>query len=361
MTGPPFGGDYAGRRILVTGHTGFVGAWAVRWLLRLGAEVVGYSRGRAAAPVPPPAGLTHRTGTVEDADLLRSVIGEHAPHLVLHLAGETLVSRGFAAPAVTFRSNLLGTVGVLDAALHCPQTAGVLLLGTPASGATVTGPLGPYAASKQAVEAVAAGYAHPQTQARVRDRPLRVGVVRPGVMVGGDWADGRLVPDIVRAVRAGQPVVLRHPYAVRPWQHVLDGLSGVLTIGWHAMRGDLPRLGYDLGRPDPVRVEAAHELVAALLSGLGVPDWPIETGSRDAVDRLELGCAAAADDLGWLPTWDLARTVASTARWYRAALDDPASIGAVTDAQIDTFVECARGQALPWAAGGARRAGGSDQ
>lgn len=351
MSGEPFGGAYAGSRVLVTGDTGFVGSWAVRWLHRLGAEVVGYSRGRSSAPVPPPAEVVHRSGDILDLDRLGSVIDEYSPQLVLHLAGETLVSRGFAAPAATFRSNLLGSVGVLDAALRCHRTEGVLLLGTPASGRAVTGPIGPYAASKQAVEAIAAGYAHPLTQRPVRDRQLRVVIVRPGVMVGGDWAQGRLVPDVARAVRAGEPVALRHPNAVRPWQHVLDGLSGLLTVGWQVLRAGVPGLSYDFGHPDAARGVPAHRLVAAVLTGLGVPEWPVERGADGSQDRLLLGCAAATDELGWLPTWDLPTTAAATAQWYRRAWDDPGSTGSTADEQIEAFVGRARTRRLGWALG----------
>jgi CDP-glucose 4,6-dehydratase len=351
MSGQPFGGTYAGRRVLVTGDTGFVGSWTVRWLHRLGAEVIGYSRGRSAAPVPPPAAVVHRSGDIQDLDRVRSVLDECTPDLVMHLAGETLVSRGFEAPAATFRSNVLGGIGVLDAALHSRRTSGVLLVGTPASGVAVTGPVGPYAASKQAVEAIAAGYAHPMTQRPARDRELRVVVVRPGVMVGGDWAQGRLVPDVVEAVRADRPVLLRHPHAVRPWQHVLDGISGLLTVGWHVLAGGASRLSYDLGHPDPAGAAPAHRLVAALLGALGVPDWPVECGTDGSPDRLLLGCAAATDELGWLPTWDLAATAAATAQWYRRAWEGPAAAGAITDQQLETFVERARAGRVRWAAG----------
>lgn len=344
MSGEPFGGGYAGRRILVTGHTGFVGSWAVRWLRQLGAEVAGYSRGRSRPPVPPPE-LTTLAGDIQDPDRTAAVVREYAPQLVLHLAGETLVSRGFAAPAETFRNNLLGAVSVLDAALHCPTTEGVLLLGTPAAGA---GPAGPYAASKRAVEAVATGYAHARTQQPVRDRPVQVAVIRPGVMVGGDWAADRLVPDAVRAVRAGQPVPLRQPDAVRPWQHVLDGLSGVLAAGQQILSGTLPRLYYDLGRPEPASAEPAADLVAALLAGLGVPDWPVVAGPGGG-DRLVQDCAAATEDLGWRPAWDLPALAAATGRWYQAAGADPAAVAAITDAQIEQFLAAARQRPVPWA------------
>lgn len=351
MSSEPFGAAYADARVLVTGDTGFVGSWAVRWLHRLGAEVIGYSRGRSEAPVPPPRAVVHRSGYIEDSNRLRAVFHEYPPDLVLHLAGETLVSRGFQAPAATLRSNLLGCISVLDAALHCDRTLGVVLAGTPASASATTGPVGPYAASKQAVEAVAAGFAHPMTQRPVRDRELQVVVARPGVMVGGDWADGRLVPDVVRAVRAGAQVSLRHPDAVRPWQHVLDGLSGMLTVGWRILRGGVPRLSYDFGRPDPASAEPAHRLVAALLAELGRASWPVEYGTGDSPDRLLLGCATASDELGWVPTWDLSATTAATAQWYRRLWQAPGSSGSITDEQIESFVGCAKSGRPGWAVG----------
>lgn len=353
MGGEPFGGAFVGRRILLTGESGFAGSWAARWLSLLGADVLGLSRGASTPPVPRPERLSRQIGDIEDADRVAAVVHDYAPHLVLHMAGQTLVSRGYAAPAQTFRSNLLGTLDVLDAALHCPHTQGTVLLGTPAA----DGMLGPYAASKQALTALAMGYTHPLTQHGVRDRPLRIAVVHPGVLVGGDWAEGRLVPDLVRAVSSGQPVRLRQPESVRPWQHVLDGLSGVLAVGARLLTSAPAELIYTIGWPEPQPAVTARQLTAALLAGLEVPNWPVQPEGDGADDRLQLDCATAARDLGWSPTWDFTGYTSACAAWYRTALDDPGSLAALTDAQIGDFVRDARMRPTAWATGAAGAAG----
>ena len=319
----PFGGYFAGRRVLVTGHTGFVGTWTTRWLARLGADVAGYSRHRSGAP-----GITEHPGDIADADRVAYVMAAAAPEVVVHLAGSTLVSAGFRSPVQTFAANAGGTAAVLAAALAQPSVRAVAVMGTPATPAL--GPdlvASPYPASKLATEAVVAAFAHPRTQelagpgSGVRPAALAVGVARPGVMIGGDWGEGRLLADVTRAVRAGEPVVLRAPAATRPWQHVLDGVSGALTLASRLATGEAPRRRYDFGRPQAASAEPVIEVVRRFLAAYGEPSWPLTVAGAGPVDRLELGCAEATTDLGWRPAWSLDEALAATARWYRAATE----------------------------------------
>jgi CDP-glucose 4,6-dehydratase len=338
-----FAGGYAGRRVLVTGHTGAVGTWLTRWLAGLGADVVGLSRGRREPAMPPPAGVRTVAGDVTGPDRLRRLLRDHRTELIFHLAGQAVVADGFAAPYRTFADNVLGTVAVLDAALHEARVRAVVLIGTPADGVLrADAPLAPYAGSKVAAEAAAAGYAHELTQrAAGRVAPLAVAVARPGVMLGGDWTPGRLLTDVVTAIRAGRPVTLRGGGSVRPWQHVLDGVSGILTLGARLASAPLARRRHDFGCPATDGGATTADVVAAFLRAYGSPHWPVIAERGPGSDRLTLDCAVAGRELGWRPVWELDRTAAAAARWY-LAYGRPGALGAVADAVLGEYVADAR-------------------
>jgi CDP-glucose 4,6-dehydratase len=352
---PLYGGRFAGRRVLVTGHTGFVGAWAVRWLGALGAEVAGYSRGQRAADTRADGAIRAFAGDIADAGLVAAAMEAFQPEIVVHLAGSTVTAAGFRAPAATFRANVVGTTAVLDAATRQRSVRCVVVTGTPAVmrlGDDLQ--LGPYPASKLAVEACVAGYAHDRTQeAAGRAEPLRIGLARPGVMIGGDWAEGRLLADVVRAIGHQQPVTLAAPAAVRPWQHVLDGVSGVLTLAGMLWAGPAPRRRYDFGCAQPATGMSVRDMVDGFLAAYGVPDWPVRTPNgktAGAPDRVELGYAAAQADLGWGPVWGLTSAVRASAAWYRAAPAGPAALAETMDNQIAVYAAGAR---EAWAAAAA--------
>jgi CDP-glucose 4,6-dehydratase len=352
MTGELFGGGYAGRRVLVTGHTGFLGTWAVRWLSALGAEVAGYSRGQRTADTPASARPRVFAGDVADAGRVAEALAAFRPEIVLHLAGNTVVAAGFRDPAATFRGNVAGTAAVLDAATRQDSVRCVVVTGTPAvARLDDTLELGPYAASKLAVEACVAAFAHPRTQqAAGRAEPLRVGLARPGVMIGGDWAEGRLLADIVRAIRDERPVTMAAPEAVRPWQHVLEGVGGALTLAARLWEGPVPRRRYDFGCGQQAVGMSVQEVVGGFLAAYGLPGWPVRisggtAANRGADDRVELGYAAAQADFGWRPVWGLSRALRASAAWYQAAPGGPDELAAVMGDQI---AEYAADASLAW-------------
>jgi CDP-glucose 4,6-dehydratase len=353
MSGELYSGVYADRRVLVTGHTGFVGSWAARWLGALGAEVAGYSRGQRAQTASPgteplSAGIRVFAGDIADAGSVTAAMSAFRPEIVLHLAGSTVVAAGFRDPAMTFRSNVAGTAAVLDAATRQPSVRCVVVTGTPAG--TPLGDdlrLGPYPASKLAVEACVAAYAHDRTQqAAGRAEPLRIGLARPGVMIGGDWAEGRLLADVVRAIRDGQPVIIGAPEAVRPWQHVLDGVSGALSLAARLWTGPAPRRRYDFGCGQQPTGWAVKDVVGEFLAAYGLPGWPVRPGAAGgtsgragagADDRVELGYAAAQAELGWRPVWSLSRALRECVAWYQTAPAGPDALAVTVDEQIAAY------------------------
>lgn len=331
-----FDATYAGRRVLVTGSSGFLGGWTTRWLVQLGARVAGYSRGSGANDVAPVAGVAEYHGDIADQARVTEVIGRFDPEIIVHLAGSATVAAGFRSPLATFEANVTGTSAVLHAALGNPSTRAVVVAGTPSHVVLDDAlELNPYPASKLAVEAVVGAYAHARTQELAgRDEPMGIGVARPGVMIGGDWAEGRLLADVVRNVRTGQPVVLNAPAAVRPWQHVLEGVGGVLALGAALTAGTAPLRRYDFGRLDTAGTETVGEVVTRFLAAFGVPYWPVHTTGTGG-DRIVLGAENARADLGWTPVWNLEQALAASAMWYHA--DGPAQVGAVMDEVIAEY------------------------
>jgi CDP-glucose 4,6-dehydratase len=309
-------GFWDGRRVLVTGHTGFKGAWLALWLHALGARVTGFA---AEPPTTPSLFELARVGDLVDdvrGDVLdpgglKDAVGRARPEIVFHLAARAIVRAALEDPAGTFAVNVLGTAHVLEAA----RDAAVVCVTSdkcyaPGPGPHREGdPLGgddPYSASKAAQEHVAAAYRE--------SRGVRVATARAGnVIGGGDWGRDRLLPDLARAREAGAPVVLRHPDAVRPWQHVLDPLAGYLRLA-ERLHGSVEHAAaWNFGPAEarPVRwvVDRVRER------------WPIEVEVADPGDAVEapalrLDASAARERLGWTPRLDASAAVAATVSWY---------------------------------------------
>ena len=302
--------------MLVTGHTGFKGAWLALWLHALGARVTGFAAGPPTAPSLFEAARVGELvddirGDVRDAGAVRSACERARPELVFHLAAQAIVRAALDDPAGTYAVNVLGTAHVLEAA----RDAAVVCVTSdkcyaPGDGPHVEGdPLGgrdPYSASKAAQELVAGAY---RSSLGVRVATARAG----NVIGGGDWGRDRLLPDLARARESGAPVVLRHPDAVRPWQHVLDPLAGYLTLGERLRGASEWAAAWNFGPADaqPVRwvVDRVRER------------WPLEVRVEPPADTVEapalrLDASAARERLGWTPRLDACAAVAATVSWY---------------------------------------------
>lgn len=325
--------DFWGQqRVLLTGHTGFKGSWAALWLEQLGAEVHGLSLAPDHVPdlysrLAPFAGATSTIADINDPEVVRAAVAAARPTLALHMAAQPLVRRSYAEPALTFATNVTGTAHVLDALRGAPDLKAVLVVTTDkvyrndGSGRRFveSDPLGghdPYSASKAGTEMVAAAFADSYfSKAGVALATARGG----NVVGGGDWSADRLVPDAWRALHAGVPLELRYPQATRPWQHVLDCLSGYLVyLEALATRPELPRaLNFGPAADDaPVTVAAVADMVAAALGG--PRGWVPAPGDHPAeAPALALDAGAAMAALGWHPRLDARAALQWSADWYR--------------------------------------------
>ena len=351
---------WAGRRVLLTGHTGFKGSWLSLWLLRMGATVTGV----ALDPDPAaslygaldlanagqPGRLIDRRADIRDPEVLADVVAAADPEVVLHLAAQPLVRHSYLDPLGTWATNVQGSLNLLEALRPLDHPCAVVMVTTDkvyanrewCYGYRETDRLGghdPYSASKAAAELAIASWRVSFSGTAPHQSPhLASASARAGTVIGGgDWAADRIVPDAMRACAAGEPLILRNPGATRPWQHVLEPLSGYLQLA-EALAADpaAHAEAWNFG-PHPEANRCVSDLVEALhLHWPGQwqdhsnPDAPHEAG------LLHLVIDKAQHRLGWLPRWDFATTVARTAGWYRGVADgDPAL--ALCQADLDRY------------------------
>lgn len=340
---------YSGRRVLVTGHTGFKGAWLCAWLRRLGASTVGYALPAESRSLFLAArvgdSMDSHEGDVRDLDRLRSAVREAQPEIIFHLAAQSLVRPSYQAPVDTFATNVMGTANLLEAARGVPSVRAIVIVTSdkcyendgraePFTEQAAMGGHDPYSASKGCAELVTAAYA----RSFFAGSACAVASARAGnVIGGGDWAVDRIVPDLARAAESGTAAVIRRPKSVRPWQHVLEPLEGYLLLGHRAAtEGEKFSGPWNFGPPVEGSV-AVRDLVEGLRRrwpGLEVDYHSEESGPHEA-EVLRLDCTKARDELGWRPVLGLERTLDLTAQWYRAAGSRPAA--EITDRQIADY------------------------
>lgn len=341
---------WQGRRVLVTGHTGFKGGWLSLWLNQLGAEVTGLS---LAPPTDPSFFeqtrlhelVNHVEGDVRDEATVRAVIETALPEVVFHLAAQPLVRYSYDNPVETYATNVMGTVHVLEACRHSDSVQAVVCVTTdkcyenreqvwPYRECDPMGGHDPYSSSKGAAELVISAY-----RRSYPDGPAIASVRAGNVIGGGDWAQDRLIPDIIRALLSDSRPSIRNPNSVRPWQHVLEALGGYLLIaeGLLHERKEFAT-AWNFG-PSDDDSKPVGWIVEEMLAAWGSEGWDRPEGPQphEAV-LLKLDCSKARSELGWRPKFDLKQALGKVVEWHRA-VEDGADAREISLAQLRAYGE----------------------
>lgn len=367
---------YQNKRVLLTGHTGFKGAWLAEWLLSLGAEVTGLS-------LPPPTEpalfdqlglakrLDHRLGDIRDQATISAALKACDPHYVFHLAAQPLVRLSYDIPVETYATNVLGTAHVLEAVRLAKKPCTVIAITTDKCYENrewvhsyreedAMGGFDPYSSSKGAAELVINAYRRsyfsPHTDAAAPGSGIRLASVRAGnVIGGGDWALDRIVPDCIRALQRGESIPVRNKVATRPWQHVLEPLSGYLWLGAALSADERPAYASPLASAFNFGPALTSNRTVATLVQEVLKHWPGKWEDRSdpkAVHEaklLNLATDKAFHFLKWQPVWNFEKTIAQTVGWYRDCVTGTTDARTLTTRQIAEYASTAKTMGLPWA------------
>ena len=331
-----------GKRVLLTGHTGFKGGWLSLWLQSMGANVIGYS---LAPPTNPnlfevanvAQGMISIIGDIRDLAKLQAVFVEHKPEIVIHMAAQPLVRYSYLEPVETYSTNVMGTVHVLESVRHTPSVKAVVVVTTDKCyenkewpwGYRENEPMGgydPYSNSKGCAELVTAAYRnsyfHPE---KYQTHGVAIATGRAGnVIGGGDWAEDRLIPDMMRAIVSGQPVSIRNPHSIRPWQHVLEPLSGYLLLAQKLYEeGSSFAEAWNFG-PNDDDAKPVDWILDNLTKTWGEgARWKLDGGDHPhEAHYLKLDCSKAKSRLHWQPRWSLIKAIDQICIWHKAHITD---------------------------------------
>ncbi|MBN4051218.1 CDP-glucose 4,6-dehydratase [bacterium AH-315-M05] len=326
-----FSGIYKDKTIFITGHTGFKGSWLTLWLKQLGAKVTGYSLKEHPSSdhfFTLKLDVQNIFADIRDRDTLIKAIAELKPDIIFHLAAQSLVRESYRDPAVTYETNVLGTLNVLEAARNCESVRAVINVTSDkvyknrewSRGYRETDHLGgydPYSSSKACSEILTSSYRNSFFENS--DRKTLIASARAGnVIGGGDWANERLMPDIAKSVIEGNKVKIRSPKSVRPWQHVLEPLSGYLLLGQKLLEGKREfASAWNFG-PGNASCIDVHEVIKLIKQYWDKVEVVIdkEQDKFHEAGLLKLDSSKASLDLGWAPVWDIDKTIKKTVEWY---------------------------------------------
>lgn len=334
MSMPVLPDFWQGKRVLLTGHTGFKGGWLALWLQSMGATL----RGIALAPPTSPSlfdvarideGMDHCIADIRDFAAIRTLIADFQPEVVLHLAAQPLVRLSYRQPIETYATNVMGTLHVLEAARKAGSVRTIVNVTTDKCyenrewpwGYRENEPMGghdPYSSSKGCVELASSAW----RRSFLTDEGIALATARAGnVIGGGDWAEDRLLPDILRALQQGEPMLIRNPHAIRPWQHVLEPLSGYLLLAQRLYTGGQAE-AWNFG-PRDEDAKPVQWVVERLCAEWGDgATWELQPGSHPhEAGWLKLDISKARQHLGWEPRWNLHTALARTVEWHHAWLD----------------------------------------
>ncbi len=325
---------YKGKRVLITGHTGFQGVWLSRLLLTTGAEVTGYALEPSAAPALfDLCALSHEmrsvTGDIRNLDALRNAFAQSRPEIVIHMAAQPIVRRSYQDPVYTYETNVMGTVNLLECVRHTDSVQSVVNVTTdkvyrnrewdwPYRECDELNGYDPYSNSKSCSELVTGCYIH----SFLGEKNVAVSTVRAGnVIGGGDFSEDRIIPDCVRAAKAGQEIVVRNPNSIRPYQHVLEALAAYLMIAQRQYENGTYAGCYNVG-PDETDCVATGELVSCFCekwmqyAGKSISWVERSDGGPHEAKLLKLDCARLKRIFGWKPNWHFETALEKTVEWY---------------------------------------------
>lgn len=347
---------WQGKRVFLTGHTGFKGGWLSLWLQQLGAEVTGYA---LEAPTTPSLfevagvarGMRSIIGDVRDGAAIKQAMAIACPEIVIHMAAQPLVRYSYLNPVETYATNVMGVVNLLEAVRATPGVRSVVNVTSDKCYENREWPWGyreneamggydPYSNSKGCAELVTAGYRSSFFNAeKYAEHGIALGSGRAGnVIGGGDWALDRLIPDMLRAIGAGEPVMIRNPNAIRPWQHVLEPLSGYLTLAEKLYtEGPVHAEGWNFG-PHDTDAKPVEWIIERMTQEWGAgASWRLDGKEHPhEATYLKLDCSKARGQLGWHPRWDIGQTIAKIVEWHKAC-DQGTDMREFTLAQISTY------------------------
>lgn len=344
--------SFLGKRVFVTGHTGFKGSWLVFLLKELGADVMGFALPPATTPshfdlLRLQNKMNHVVNDIRDAAALHTAMQNFQPEYVFHLAAQALVKKSYEDPVVTFETNVMGSVNVLEAVRHCNSVRSLVYITSDKCYENVEwvwgyrendrlGGYDPYSASKAAAEMVFSAYARSYFASRPN---LGVATTRAGnVIGGGDWALDRIIPDCIRAIEINDPIRLRNPQATRPWQHVLEPISGYLLLAERLYWQPEEFIGSWNFGPATNEARTVQEVASSIIQHFG-------RGCIEIVDLnqphhearlLQLNCDKAHQLLGWKPRWCVDKALAATALWYKTIMEG-GNAESITRAQLQDY------------------------
>jgi len=353
---------YKNKKVLITGHTGFKGSWLSLWLLELGANVIGYSLEPPTEPnlfesINLKNKITHIFGDVRDENHLFTVFEKYKPEFVFHLAAQPLVRLSYTEPKLTYETNIMGTINVLEAARKANSVKVCIVITTDKCyenkewiyGYREIDPMGgydPYSSSKGCAELITAAYRNSffNPDDYGRNHKVALSSVRAGnVIGGGDWGEDRLIPDCIRMLSQNKTIIIRNPKAIRPWQYVLEPLSGYLLLG-ALMYQDGKRYcsAWNFG-PNDNDIITVEEIIKSAIRNWGTGDYKVDTSSQPhEASLLKLDTSKARIFLGWKPVYNIYETIKRTINWYKNFYNstEKKKLYKITVSEIREYMRC---------------------
>ncbi len=359
-----FADYYQNKKVLITGNTGFKGAWLTAWLLKMGAQVSGFSIDVPTDPSMFEAcefekKIQHKFGDINKLEEIKAFVAEIRPDIIFHMAAQPLVRASYNDPSETIFTNAIGTVNILEAVRLLDLPASLIMITSDKAydnveqvwGYKETDAIGgkdPYSASKGMAELAIKTYFH----SFFKTGPVKLAIGRAGnVIGGGDWAADRIVPDAIRSWNQKQPLEVRSPDATRPWQHVLEPLSGYLNLGaaLHEKK-DMNGEAFNFGPLSEQEVSVAQLLTEMVGHWQGAEYKSVKSdNNKPEAGLLKLNCDKALNRLKWVPALSLEKNVELTMNWYVNYYQRKGDISELTDSQIDIYEEAARKKNISWA------------